>query len=74
MRAQKTRRKPNAIDPIAVLTSIASDPTAPATARVAAAKALLMAGRDRADAGAGDEPTDDPIERRALEILAGRPN
>ena len=74
MRAQKTRRKPKPIDPIAVLTSIASDENAPATARVAAAKALLMAGKDRAVADAEDEPTDDPIARRALEILAGRTN
>ena len=72
MRAQKTRRKPKPIDPIDVLTSIASDENAPATARVAAAKALLLAGKDRAVAE--DELTDDPIARRTLEILAGRLN
>ena len=64
---------PGSIDPRSILAAIAADLSAPAAARVAAAKALL-AGRDgdneqhHGDAG-------DPLTRRALELLAaGRPN
>src|SRR4051794_18926836 len=41
------RLRPTVRDPVAILTEIANDLDAPATARVAAAKALLLAGKTR---------------------------
>ncbi|WLA62378.1 hypothetical protein [Bradyrhizobium diazoefficiens] len=54
------------LDPTTVLRSIAADESAPASARVAAAKALLS-GTPKPE-----EPAErDPIARRALRILQG---
>jgi hypothetical protein len=60
---RKQKRKPT-VDPIAVLEAIAGDIGSPATARVAAARALL------AIHGAPvDEPVEDRVSTAALEIL-----
>lgn len=62
---------PELIEPDLVLRQIASDPLQPASARVAAAKALLAAER-------GDKPPSprvSDLERRTLEIMnRGKPN
>ncbi|MGY3443699.1 hypothetical protein [Bradyrhizobium sp. USDA 4473] len=60
----------SAVDPTNVLRSIAADESAPASARVAAAKALL-AGGDGNPQKTGDQNTPDPVTRRALRILNG---
>lgn len=59
------------VDPVAVLREIAADSSAPASARVAAARALIADDR-RAD----QEPEDnsnggDAVSRHALRILRG---
>lgn len=56
------------LDPVAVLRSIAADESAPASARVAAARALL-ADDKRADQPTGDGG--DAVSRHALRILQG---
>ena len=56
------------VDPLAVLRSIAADESAPASARVAAARALLTDGQHR------EQPASDggdAVSRRALRILQG---
>jgi hypothetical protein len=55
-----------AVDPKAVLRSIAADDSAPPSARVAAAKALLSA-----QPGNDDQNERDPVTQRALRILSG---
>jgi hypothetical protein len=64
-----------AFDPRSVLAAIAADPNAPATARVAACRALL-AGNSADPApqpGSPGVPLD-ALSRRALELLAKRTN
>ena len=62
----------NAVDPRAVLRSIAGDAGAPASARVAAARELLRLDRSD-DEGSGDQL--DAVTRRALELISpGRLN
>jgi hypothetical protein len=62
---------PRTIDPRTVLAEIAGDPRAPATARVAACKALL----DTEPAKARDEDLRDRVAAKAVELLAnGRLN
>lgn len=93
-RAQTERRRileigvdPALVDPRRVLAGIAVDPTAPATARVAASRALLAANAGiagladlaaqeaRADATLEPEmPAEDVLTRRALALMTtGRP-
>jgi hypothetical protein len=55
------------LDPRAILRSIAADPTAPATARVAAARALMPEAAKKAE-----QPLDDPVLRKALQFAAER--
>jgi hypothetical protein len=59
----------SAVDPVTVLRSIAADESAPASARVAAAKALLIVSQRE------DQPEDqcggDAVSRQALRILQG---
>ena len=59
---------PTTVDPIAVLRTIAADKSAPASARVAAAKALLAGQR-------AEQPEDrdggDAVSRHALRLLRG---
>jgi hypothetical protein len=56
---------PTTIDPRTILSGNAADANAPATARVAACRALLTA----APTG-GDEPASgDPLSRRAIQLL-----
>jgi hypothetical protein len=57
------------VDPVEILRAIASDPSAPATARVAACRALVCA--DKA-ADRPDNEADDAASRLALRILKGR--
>ncbi|UFX41711.1 hypothetical protein HAP47_0020585 [Bradyrhizobium sp. 41S5] len=58
------------LDPNVVLRSIAADESAPASARVAAAKALLSGNAQKPE-----EPAErDPVARRALRILQGGKN
>ena len=56
-----------AIDPTAVLRSIAADTSAPASARVAAAKALLAGNPAQPEA----EDENAKITKRALRVLQG---
>src|SRR6516165_4237166 len=61
---------PASIDPRAVLAAIAADRSAPATARVAACKALLAHQQPAGEPdkpGVGDKPDD--LTQRALQIL-----
>ena len=60
----------SAVDLIAVLRSIAADDSAPASARVAAAKALLVGGK-RADEPEDQSGGGDAVSRAALRILQG---
>jgi hypothetical protein len=54
------------VDPVAVLRSIAGDTSAPASARVSAARTLLgLAPGGEAGDGVGDD-----LSRRAVELLA----
>jgi hypothetical protein len=58
-----------AVDPLAILRAIAADESAPASARVAAAKALAKTiPQERKPAEQSDG---DPVSRRALRILNG---
>jgi hypothetical protein len=57
------------LDPVEVLRAIAGDTSAPASARVAAAKALLME-RERENQSE-DQSAGDAVSRRALRILHG---
>lgn len=68
---------PALVDPKRVLAGIAVDEQAPATARVAAARALLaaQAGLPPVFVDPDEVPEDDVVTRRALAVLtAGRPN
>jgi len=60
-----------AIDPVAILKTIAADPTSPAAARVSACRTLLgMSG------GANDErgaDTMDAVTKRAIEMMNNKP-
>ena len=69
MAKNQGKPRPTVRDPVEILTEIMNDSDAPATARVAAAKALLNASKG------GQSPEDaaiDDVTRRALEIAAGR--
>jgi len=76
-RAEATRKAlealgvdPQTIDPKAILAAIAADASAPASARVAAARTLLQT--QTAELGRQE---DDPINARAIEIMmTGRLN
>lgn len=58
-----------AIDPLQVFREIAADRSAPAAARLAAAKAIIaQGGRKKAD---GDGSENDRISERALTLLRG---
>jgi hypothetical protein len=59
-------------DPDAVLRQIAADPKAPASARVAAAKALQIGRRKRAVADETSDDDRDPVRQQATEILQRR--
>lgn len=59
---------PETIKPREILAGIAADTSAPATARVAACRALLQ----QAEGDNGDKPDDDPITTLALKLLAGK--
>lgn len=63
-----------AVDPTSVLRSIAADDSAPASARVAAAKALLSEDRRAEQPEQHDLFGGDAISRRALTILQGGRN
>ena len=69
MAENRGKLRPTVRDPREILVEIANDPEAPATARVAAAKALLLANK-------GAQPAEDiaidDVTRRALEIAAQR--
>jgi hypothetical protein len=54
------------VDPFEVLRTIAADVSAPASARVAAAKALVADSQKQPEDEAGD-----PVSRHALRILKG---
>ena len=69
MAKNKVHQRLTVRDPVAILTEIANDPEAPATARVAAAKALLLANKGAQPA---EDAAIDDVTRRALEIAAGR--
>ena len=66
---------PETVNPRAVLASIAVDVNAPATARVAAARALMSAEKPGGASGGTSVPPD-PLSRRAIELMArkGRTN
>lgn len=59
----------DAVDPLTVLREIASDRSAPASARLAAAKALIARGGRKKDDSEGAEH--DRISERALTLLKG---
>ncbi|PBB20557.1 hypothetical protein [Mesorhizobium sp. WSM4313] len=59
----------DAVDPLTVLRQIASDTSAPASSRLAAAKALLAHDGRKKDDGDGAEH--DRISARALKLLKG---
>lgn len=59
------------VDPKDVLRAVAADTSAPASARVAAARALLA---DMEPADKTPEAENDPVARRALRILTGGKN
>jgi hypothetical protein len=65
----KARQRPpkarRAFDPRVILEEIAADESAPKTARVAAAKALLTASGPKPEL-----PADDPVSTLARQILA----
>src|SRR5690348_9352518 len=61
---------PASVDPRAILAKIAADTSAPATARVAACRALLHGGLDGARKQAGTEKRD-PVTDLALKLLKG---
>ncbi len=70
---------PDAIDPRRVLAAIAADKSQPATARVAAARALLVAsnatgaGHGGGDARRAPDHASDALSARALEIMKQAP-
>jgi hypothetical protein len=57
----------DAVDPVAVLRSIAADTSAPASARVAAAKALLAL-----DNRPSEKPVDEATQRALVALAGGR--
>lgn len=60
------------VDPLSVLRAIAADGSAPAAARVTAAKALLLVDRrGRSEEPPETEPSLDAVSRGALRILQG---
>lgn len=83
-RAEELRRlienvgvDPNLVDPKRVLAAIAIDAEAPAGARVAAAKALLIVGGKfpaGSGSGADDDLELDALSRRAITIMSRRTN
>jgi hypothetical protein len=67
LKMTKTKRNKPVVDPMAILEAIAADGSAPATARVAAAKALVALAADApAD---GTDPSEDRVLAAALEFL-----
>ena len=69
MAKNKVHQRLTVRDPKEILTEIMNNPDAPATARVAAAKALLLANKG---AQPPEDAAIDDVTRRALEIAAGR--
>ena len=59
------------IDPVSILQSIAADDSAPASARVAACKALIVADVARGKSPQDDNSGGDAVSRHALRILQG---
>jgi len=57
------------VDPLRTLREVCADASAPAAARVAAAKALMRAGGSKKDSGDGAEL--DRVSQRALCLLKG---
>lgn len=78
-RILETGVDPALVDPRRILAGIAVDPDAPATARVAAARALLAATAGLPppidiDIDPDEVPEEDAVTRRALALMAaGRP-
>lgn len=66
-RRRNTRTKRAGIDPMDVLAEIAADPNAPATARVAACKALLLASIETKSSRPDD--IESALTRRALHLM-----
>jgi hypothetical protein len=63
-----------AVDPRAVLASIAADRYAPHASRVSAAKAMILAEQSKPAAESSDGVPDDAISRRTMEIMRQRLN
>lgn len=61
------------VDPVAVLKTIAADTSAPASARVSAARALISLKDEPEERTADDAPVD-ALTRRALALMARRAN
>lgn len=61
----------SAIDPLDVLRQVAADASAPASARVSAARALLKLGPQPDSSASSEHLEPDPVARRALRILKG---
>jgi hypothetical protein len=70
--AEATAPEQGSFDPDVVLRQIASDPKAPASARVAAAKALRIGRRKHAVADETSDDDRDPVRQQATEILQRR--
>lgn len=69
-----THAEPAIVDPLRILSSIAADEDAPAQARVAACKALLIAGVAGQGAPKPDTP-EEALNRRTLALMnRGRAN
>jgi hypothetical protein len=66
-RRRNTQTKRAGIDPMEVLAEIAADPNAPATARVAACKALLLASIETKSSRPDD--IESALTRRALHLM-----
>lgn len=67
-------KRPKNFDPIAVLRAIAEDADTPATARVAACKALLVAEREAGGKPTANDPKAAPgdrVTKAALKLLKG---
>ncbi|MDO8398910.1 MAG: hypothetical protein Q7T45_13925 [Bradyrhizobium sp.] len=62
------------VDPVNVLRTIAGDDSAPASARVAAAKALIVSNRQAQPEQIEMFDAGDAVSRRALRILQGGKN
>lgn len=61
---------PSTIDPRTILATIAADPSAAATARVAACR-VLLAGTGEIAPAADSDDDEDPVTKLALKLLRG---